>query len=100
MTEFKITDEKTKAALIGYVALLVKNQSLVISEQMAEVNTALEAGDLDKAYNATRVALVAMSGIVHQVSNAQELTSKHEALGIAMKYAAGEPYPLKTAKQF
>lgn len=76
--EFKITDEKTKAALSGYVSLLAKDQTRVVTARLAEVNEAMEKGDLSMARKRVRGAAIAMMAIVKSIDQAAELTGMEE----------------------
>jgi hypothetical protein len=71
--DFKITDEKTKAALVGYATLLTKDQSRVVSARLAEVNEALEHGDVDMARKQGRGAAMALMAILKTIGDSADL---------------------------
>jgi hypothetical protein len=71
--DFKITDEKTKTALVGYATLLTKDQSRVVSARLAEVNEALERGDVDMARKRGRGAATALMAILKTIDDSADL---------------------------
>lgn len=71
--DFKITDEKTKAALVGYTTLLTKDQSRVVTARLAEVGEALERGDVGIALERGRGAVIALMAILKTIGDSADL---------------------------
>lgn len=71
--DFKITDEKTKAALMGYTTFLTRDQTRVVTSRLAEVNEALEKGDLSGARERGRGAAAALMAILKTISDSADL---------------------------
>jgi hypothetical protein len=71
--DFKITDEKTKTALVGYTTLLTKDQSRVVTARLAEVGEALESGDVGMARERGRGAAIALMAILRTIGDSADL---------------------------
>lgn len=71
--EFQITDEKTKAALMGFLSLLTKDQSRAIATSLAEVGEALEKGDMVAARTRANAAASGMIAIVKAIDESADL---------------------------
>ncbi len=71
--DFKITDEKTKTALVGYTTLLTKDQSRVVAARLAEVGEALENGDVGMARRRGRGAAIALMAILRAIGDSADL---------------------------
>lgn len=72
--DFKITDEKTKSALMGYLSLLTKDQSRAVTRQLAEVSEAVEKGDLVVARDKARTAVSSMIAIFKTIEEGVDMT--------------------------
>lgn len=95
--DFKITDEKTKTALVGYATLLTKDQTRVVTARLAEVNEAMEKGDLDMARERGRGAVVALMAIMKTIGDSADLLGVEDSSRLKAIEDSSQGYLMKAS---